>query len=142
MNNNRGWGLSTMLILCAIIGFALIVSAVIYDRTFDDNLLPNPTIKENPEQIKKYDELEQDVIEATQKYVEKYYTNLPVGSKVSVSVKQLQKEKFLKELVAEPNIICSGYASFEKVNGKVEYHSYIKCGNEYTTRGYSTNCDK
>lgn len=142
MNNNHGWGLSTMLILCAIIGFALIVSAIIYDRAFDENLLPNSNIKKDPEQVESHDVLENNVIEAAQKYVDKYYQNMPAGSKVYVSVKQLQVEKFLNELVDEKNIICSGYASFESINSGVEYKAYIKCGNEYVSKGYESSFDK
>ena len=145
MNNNHGWGLSAMLGLCALIAFALIVSAIIYDRSFDQDTLSTLNI---PEEIhdsihtESYQEMESNLVNATKSYVEKYYPNLPENNRVYVSVKQLQVENMLGDLVDKKENVCSGYAYFENKGGNIIYQPFIKCKNKYTTKGYLSEYDK
>ena len=45
MMNNKGWGLSDMLFICAILVFALLVAVIVYYNTFGNSLAyDEPTI--------------------------------------------------------------------------------------------------
>ncbi len=145
MRNNHGWGLSAMLALCGIIAFALIVSAIIYDRSFDQDTLSTLNMGEEITDMiytESYEEMEQKVVNATRNYVEKYYPNLPENNRVYVSVKQLQVEDMLEDLVDKKGNICSGYAYFENKNDYIVYEPFIKCKNKYTTKGYLSEYDR
>ena len=139
--NNRGWGLATMLVLCAILAFALIISAIIYEQTFNDALLPEDNTSGQVEGTEEYHTLESQVNDAAITYFEKYYPTLPDGDKVYVSVKKLQVEKMLDTLTDDSGNDCSGYASYQKVDGSAHYQAYIKCGRRYTTSGYRSEFD-
>lgn len=141
--NNKGWGLSTMMVLCGIIGFALIVSAVIYQNAFHDEILPSqPDSNNNGVVTTSYKEMETKLVESAIKYTEKYYPNLKENDTIYVSVKQLQVEKLLEELVDSRSNVCSGYISFQNTNGNILYKPYLKCGTAYTTDGYNKSFDK
>lgn len=143
MRKKNGWGLTAMLVLSGIICFALIVAAVIYEKNFNDKILPtSPVPTPNSSKKESYSALEEKVVEASTSYVEKYYYNMPEGSKVSVSVKQLQVESMLDTLTDSKNKNCTGYVTFEKVGDNITYKPYIKCGSHYTTNGYNKEYDK
>lgn len=151
--NNRGWGLSTMLIFCAILGIAIVFVAIMVDQNFGDgksssNKKPNTNQKPNtggkPNTAGTYPELESMVVAATKKYQEKYYSkDLLENDNMVVSITSLIKEGYMKQIhdIKNTSISCSGYGTFIKINGNVEYHAYIKCGSNYETTGYLERLD-
>ena len=145
MRNNHGWGLSAMLTLCAMLAFALIISAIIYDHSFDQDTLSTLDMGEEINDMihtESYQEMEEKIVNAARNYANKYYPSLPDGNRVYVSVKQLQVESMLEELVDKKDNICSGYAYFENQNGNIVYNPFVKCKNKYTTKGYQSEYDK
>lgn len=139
--NNKGWGLSTMIALCGVIGFALIVSAILYQNTFKDDILPSSPNSNNNVVTESYKEMEAKLVEATIEYAKKYYPT-PREDTVYVSVKQLQVEKLLEELTDHHNHVCTGYVSFESKDNNILYKPYLKCGSTYITDGYNKSFDK
>ncbi len=152
--NNRGWGLQAMLAGVLVLMIALVIIAVLVQKTFGDIMDPinvenhpnnNPTEdtdkeEDNDEQYyyKTYGEIENAVVIAAKKYQKKYYNNILDGEKISVTIKNLQEEKFISEIkdIKNKNISCSGYAIFINDNDKITYNAYIKCGDNYETIGY------
>lgn len=144
--NNRGWGLTTMLALCGVLALALIISAIVYQQTFNDTLLPNENHPNNGQEevnaTAGYRELEKKVVDSAITYFDKYYPTLPEDDKVYVSVKKLKVEKMLDSLIDKSNNECIGYASYEIEEGTGHYQAYIKCGSRYRTTGYRSEYDK
>ena len=53
-----------------------------------------------------------------------------------MSLKSLQNEGFIDILKDNKNNICDGYAYIIGKENKVIYNAYIRCGNEYKTKGF------
>ena len=143
--NNRGWGLQAMLVGVLVLMIALVIIAILVQKTFDDIMNPinnnqsgfNHKVEEKSE-YKSYEEIENAIITAAKKYQSKYYDDILDGEKISVTLRNLQKEKLIGEIndIKNDEIVCSGYAIFINDENKVIYDAYIKCDENYETIGY------
>lgn len=73
------------------------------------------------------------VMEATKRYFEVNYTQLPKEGEIrTVSVRTLLDQKYITDLrTAYNRDTCSGkesWAKVRKINGKYQYYVYLKCG--------------
>lgn len=153
--NNRGWGMADLFWILGVIGVTLVLVSVLIRVTLKD-LAPTsnnvssqievtkPT--ETPEEAHKddenvqveindsesYEEMEELLKSAAEKYVSKYYQDDSVTS-VTISLEELEKEALISSLY-DPNdnsIICDGYVIYNRESNS--YTPYLKCGNNYQT---------
>ena len=144
--NNRGWGLQAMMVGVLVLMIALVIIAVLVQKTFNDVF--EPIDKENhytenedkkeENQYKSYEDIENAIINAAKKYQKAYYSDILDGEKISVTLKNLQEEKLIDKVIdiKDSNTVCTGYAIFINDNDKIIYNAYIKCGENYETIGY------
>ena len=142
--NNRGWGLQMMLVFCLIFIFALIISAVIIEKSLKPNI--NKPINPNiPTEINKkdYQKIEAQMRDSAKLYQEKYYPNITDNDEYIVTLKTLHENNYINQVI-DPNkttTVCSGYVIFIKQNNVLNYKPYLKCGSSYTTNGYLDRLD-
>lgn len=138
--NNKGWGLQEMILLISILIGALLIVVIIGATNFFGLLKPQNSINGSQiDQTRTYNSMELDMIDATKKYIKKFYNNeLFENDPLYIRVTSLQNEKLLKELydVKDEGIECSGYVKVLKVVEETKYEPYIKCGINYVTDGY------
>ena len=143
--NNRGWGLQAMLVGVLVLMIALVIIAVLIQKTFNDIMEPinnenHYSENESKDETKygSYEEIENAIVSAAKKYQKEYYSNILDGEKISVTLKNLQEEKLIGEItdIKNDNVVCSGYAIFINDDNKIIYNAYIKCGDNYETIGY------
>ena len=82
-----------------------------------------------------YNKLESKISSAAESYYENHPEKLPEieGSEVSIEVKTLVKEEYLKELSKYNSDSCDATVYVEKNNGEYIYRTYLKCDNYSTT---------
>lgn len=115
--NNRGWGLQAMLGMVLILMTVLIVTSIVV----------NSKLKHVFNDVT-YSDLETRVEVALKEYEDIDY--------LKVNVETLQKENLLEPLIDKNNNTCEGYGIIEKKDGKIVRKAYIKCGEDYKTKGY------
>lgn len=165
--NNKGWGLQELIIGIAILFICLWLVSIMIQNSFGqllgssssdkdsgvvENTNPDINIGNENTSVDKdvvtsytsYSEIEQLLLEATQKYNETIYgAGLLEGDKISVTVKSLVRDGYIEAIKAidDNKVICSGYVTFIKENDNVTYSPYLKCGSLYTTDGYLERLD-
>lgn len=139
--NNRGWGLQAMLAGVLVLMIALVIIAVLVNKTFGD-IMPSVNDENNYDNVNqdielKYSELEDKVLEAAKTYQKRYFNDISDGEIITVSIKKLQERGLINNItdIKDPNISCTGYATFKKQDDII-YNAYIKCGSNYQTVGY------
>ena len=161
--NNRGWGLREELLICLVLiaffGIAImfIHKVVGYMNTSNImNIKENEFTEKEQEDNRKvnnkkeeekistdiinYSSLEDKLVSAGKKYVNKYNSDIKSGDKIIVTVVRLQVEDLLDSLTID-NMECSGYIEIENNVDEFKYFPYIKCGSLYETSGYDVNKD-
>lgn len=156
--NNRGWGLQAMMICVLVLMIALVIIAVLIQKTFGDMLningVPPTTVdnstnnkdenKDKPTKPTKltYSDLENKVTSAARKYQKENYDDILDGEQISVTLKTLKREKLLEDIkdIQDNKTSCTGYALFKRKDDEITYKAYIKCSN-YTTDGYMEYLD-
>ena len=84
-----------------------------------------------------YSTLEQDMINATEKYLNANPKLKPKGEEVSkINLDTLENSKYLSEYNAleDSNVKCSGYIEVSIINDEYDYVPYLKCGKYYETK--------
>lgn len=84
---------------------------------------------------KVYTDMEESLVNATKKYVEKSFSYPKDGKELRVSFEQLKDSGLIKELKVDKDI-CDGYAIVKKNELVYEYKGYVKC-KDYKTKNYS-----
>lgn len=126
--NSQGWGLQIMLFFCACFILALIVSAAIFNRSF------NETKKQNTESISSFYNLEVKLTNAAKNYIRDNYNNVN-DITIPISLSFLKQKNYIATLKIN-NKECVGYVIFIKNSSKVEYNPYLKCDSDYITNGF------
>ncbi|MDD2435401.1 MAG: hypothetical protein PHO63_04020 [Bacilli bacterium] len=149
--NNQGWGLRIMLLFVAILCIALFISVVLIQQNFSYLFRENPfeelkpNLNENVTIKKTYNGLEKEMVAGAKKYVAKIYNNnADTADFLKIKVSSMQQEKVLDKIydIKNERIECSGYvACNQDDSGGLEYKAYLKCGNNYTTKGYIDRYD-
>lgn len=129
--NNKGWGLAAMLGLSAILVAALIVSAIVYEQTFNGSLIDN-----GASDSEDYVVLENKAESAAKRYIEN--KDITTEDTLYISITKLINEDYLEPLKDTNNHRCTGYVSYDGER----YDAYINCGMYYKTNGYTASLDK
>ena len=141
--NQNGWGLKDAVWFIVIVCLAIFVSMVTYHRTFKglfDN--KNSVTDINHET---YADVERDLENTAHTYTDNYYYKvLEDGDEGIVTLRDLQGENLIKVVrdIEDDSIICSGYINFVKEEGVTTYTTYLKCGDNYETKGYQEKFDE
>lgn len=127
--DNRGFGIQSMMIAVLVLMMCLVLISAFANKVFNN-------ISNEETNSTDYIEIEEKVEQATKKYQQKYYNNILDGDEIKVSLKSLQNEGFIDILKDNKNNVCDGYAYIIGKENKVIYNAYIRCGNEYKTKGF------
>ena len=127
--DNRGFGIQSMMIAVLVLMMCLVLISAFANKVFNN-------ISNEETNSTDYIEIEEKVEQATKKYQQEYYNNILDGDEIKVSLKSLQNEGFIDILKDNKNNICDGYAYIIGKENKVIYNAYIRCGNEYKTKGF------
>lgn len=151
--NNRGWGLQELIVGIGILFFCLAFVSILIHNSFGqllgekeppaENETVNPPINNSEPEYQSYVQIEKAMVEAAKKYNETIYGDeLLEGDKISATMRSLVRDGYLKQVkdIKDDSVICSGYVTFIKENGKVTYTPYLKCG-KYTSKGYLERLD-
>lgn len=139
MKNNHGWGLSTMILFCAVLALCLLFSIITYKTNIEGNISKdNESAEETYE--KTYIGLEEDIALSAKEYFKENESDEKI-----VTLKELIKKENINQIYDLKNSItqCSGYVirSIDS-NLKETFDSYLKCGKNYETAGYLENLDE
>lgn len=137
--NNRGWGLQAMMICVLVLMIALVIVAVLVNKVLEPILGSSEPVEKTQTT---YQDLEQMLVDGSKKYQARYYDDLVHGEKITVTVKTLQREKMIDTItdIKDDSVICTGYVIFTLEN-EIKYYPYLKCGSNYTTKGYLNQFD-
>ncbi len=81
-----------------------------------------------------YKKLEQNIIEATQKYVDNKFLYPDKNKSIKITIKELQENNFIG-ILKKGEDECTGYAIVKSSGTAYDYKGYIKCP-QYQTKGY------
>lgn len=146
--NQGGWGLKEFMFILGVIVFALIITAGIYRKNFQElfGTKPEPVVEKTTVVEKEtYTDLEYKLLRAGERYQnDKYQGKYDSVETWYLSYRLLREENYLKDKLTDINdrsIECSGYVRFEKDGTKIDYSPYLKCGSSYQTKGYDEKYD-
>lgn len=93
--------------------------------------------------VAKYKKLEKDLKTATVYYFENKNKEVEKGRREIINMNTITSSGYLQDEITKE---CIGYTEITnyKFDGKyrLEYDSYIKCGDKYTTAGYEEELEK
>lgn len=127
--DNRGFGIQSMMVAVLVLMMCLVLISAFANKVFNN-------ISNEENNRTDYSKIEEKVEQATKKYQQKYYNNILDGDEIKVSLKSLQNEGLIDTLKDDKNNVCDGYAYIIGKENKVIYNAYIRCGNEYKTKGF------
>lgn len=141
--NEEGWGLKDVLIFLAIISVALLVSMVIYRKTFTE-IFDNRK-SANSFSSETYADIETNLERIARTYTDNYYYKaLENGDEGVVTIRDMQAENLLTEVkdIENDKTNCTGYVRFRKEASVTNYTAYLNCGDNYQTEGYQSKYDE
>lgn len=132
--DNKGWGLTQMLVCCGILVLFLVISIVMINR------LMNPKAKNLSKNIAyslKNSDIENNVEKASLRYFNDYYKQNINWENITITIENLKYRNYLTENdLKTENTKCGGYALIMKnEQEKITAKAYIDCKN-YVTTGY------
>lgn len=143
--NNRGWGLSSIIAGIGVFAVALLIVVVLVNNSIKEL---SPDYDKNNEYIDEdkydYSVLEDKIVLAAEGYANKKDSqDFDEDTLITVTIKKLQKENLLDPIydLKNNNKKCSGYVTFSKKNNRFKFEPYLKCGNNYQTKGYERRFD-
>ena len=141
--NENGWGLKDAVLFIVIVCLALFISMITYHRTFKGLFDNSGSITDIKNET--YADIEKDLEDTAHTYTDNYYYKvLEDGDSGVVTIRDMQGEGLVKVVkdIEDDSIICSGYVTFSKENSVTTYTTYLKCGNNYETKGYKAKYDE
>ena len=133
--DNKGWGLSTLLIYFFIILFFLIIS-VYYAHTFSTKI-DNEQNESEELNNNYYKELESNINFIVNDYINSGKIVVNNGSTTLLGLSELKQLGFTENIIDEvTKNECSGYVIIKNINNVMDINSYLKCDN-YITEGYN-----
>ena len=135
--DHKGFTLNELLLYLGVIGFALILSTVLFQENFkrlEDTMKPNESFRQDVTYT--YEDMEEDLMAAATKYMMQKYqsNNMPNAEKIEMETLN-NAGLFIK--IYDPrdlNQKCDGYVQFEKKDRAYSYNPYIKRGKNYETK--------
>ena len=87
-----------------------------------------------------YDTVENDLIDASKRYVADKYSNSFDGEALIIRVSQLTKNGYMSTIRDNKNKVCSGYVRVFNDGVNYIYSPYLKCS-QYVSEGYEAEYD-
>ena len=120
--NNKGWGTMQMLLLSLGLLIALIVAIIFISQLYGS--------LDNSKKNSHYFTMENDLVEAAQKYV--YLNNINIEEEHNISYYTLKESGLINNFKDEYGNECNGYVRVYKLDFIPQYKSYITCNNYKT----------
>ncbi len=162
--NNRGFGLTEMIVFIVVSLVTLVICVIVYDQNFgktlevydnsDDTVQiigdnknidyeEENTNKEEQPKTEKLSKVEKQYKELKDKMISTakiYVTDNYVGKtdKIIIKLSKLVNDEYMQELI-DPNNkdnICTGYVVYD---GNDNYDAYLKCEGNYTSENYNVD---
>ena len=138
MNNKGALELKQVFLFIAIMCICILITMIMYNKTVKDIFggteMDGLTYKDTEDKVSK----------AAEEYTfNQNRRNMENGDKDTVTIETLQDEGIL-DIIIDPkdkDTTCTGYVDFKMRNNEIIYDPYIKCGNNYHTKGYNANYD-
>ena len=151
------WSLQKLLKILFIVFLAFLIFALIFKgitsivrgtKKVKEKVKQTEKIEKNtsaePEKVETvkvtYADLENRIKLAAERYEnDNYQGTLESKERWVLKYKMLKEKEYIQTKLMDPNESneeCDGYVVFEKVEAKITYTPYIKCGNNYKTKGY------
>ena len=157
--DNKGWGLPEMLILSAIIIFALMIAVINIKKlgnnieansskiTKEENVItsneegptsdePDSSLQTDIKNNDSYVDIENKMIKASQQYIEQNFT---IEDNITIIVDEshlIEQDSTLSDDMSKDN--CGGYVKVTNDNINFYYTPYLKCDN-YVSDGYNNS---
>lgn len=139
MLNNKGWGLSTLVICLAVILFFLLisfVSAINFNNKIESENKNETNSGDRIIDNEYYINLEKNMDQAAIKYINSNISDFENNETIMISAKRFIEYGYLENMI---DLIskneCNGYSIIKNYNGTYKVTSYINCDN-YKTDGY------
>lgn len=136
--NNKGWGLSDMIICSAILIIALFfIVFYAFQFTKEKKVETTKPTSDPVQETITYPTIENSIREASLNYMDKYYYDDIGSGVITIPVSNLLYNHLLEEsdLITSDKDTCDGYALVYKKNQDYEVEAYIKCAH-YTTKEF------
>ena len=138
--NEEGWGLKEVLIFIVIVFLCIFISMTVYHKTFGDLFGSGDSYNDET-----YEDVEVQLENTAKTYTDNYYGKaLENGDEGVVTIRDMQGEGLLTAVkdIENDSINCSGYVNFKVNNKKTLYKAYLKCADNYQTKGYQEKYDE
>lgn len=151
--NNKGFGLTEVIIFIVAAMITLVVCVIVYDKNFGNintegldeatqiigESVNNETDEEdsdiNDRKTKEYKELTDRMVNASKIYISNNYTGKT--DQIIIKLSELVSKDYMDQLL-DPNdaeVICTGYIIYD---GDSYYTPYLKCGENYISDNYNS----
>ncbi len=135
--NQKGFGLKEFIIIISVIFVSMLI-ALSLTQTLVDNDASTKTIDEKTT----YQDLENKLEKAAERYQnDTYSSKAGEVEKWALSYSMLKDKGYLEPIydLKDKKIECNGYVEFLQDGIQISYKPYLKCGNNYKTKGYDGN---
>lgn len=152
--NNNGWGLKVMIVWICVLGVALFISTSIaveklnlkitgnetIDTSIDNNIKEEATSKvdNKTDYNKEYQKIEENMKKATNNYIlDMQYTEVDANH-LKLDLASLESNGYIDVVydLKDSTIKCTGYVNVGYVDDKFNYSPFLKCGENYKTKGF------
>ncbi|MDD6323437.1 MAG: hypothetical protein PUA73_02375 [Bacilli bacterium] len=134
--NNKGFGIKDFIIIIAVMFISIIIAMSLYNQSIAS--LPSQTNEETVKS-KTYEDLTDELLKAAERYQnDNYSANSDEQVTWILKYSLLRKEKYLSKIydIKDKKIECTGYVEFNQDKAEISYKPFLKCGDNYKTKGY------
>ena len=134
--NNKGFGIKNFIIIIAVMFISIIIAMSLYNQSIAS--LPSQTNEETVKS-KTYEDLTDKLLKAAERYQnDNYSANSDEQVTWILKYSLLRKEKYLSKIydIKDKKIECTGYVEFNQDKAEISYKPFLKCGDNYKTKGY------
>lgn len=134
--NNKGFGIKNFIIIIAVMFISIIIATSLYNQSIAS--LPSQTNEETVKS-KTYEDLTDELLKAAERYQnDNYSANSDEQVTWILKYSLLRKEKYLSKIydIKDKKIECTGYVEFNQDKAEISYKPFLKCGDNYKTKGY------
>lgn len=134
--NNKGFGIKNFIIIIAVMFISIIIATSLYSQSIAS--LPSQTNEETVKS-KTYEDLTEELLKAAERYQnDNYSANSDEQVTWILKYSLLRKEKYLSKIydIKDKKIECTGYVEFNQDKAEISYKPFLKCGDNYKTKGY------
>ena len=142
--NQKGFGLKEFVIIIAVIFICIIIIMSLYQNLINKNHIEQSETQTESKETEKvtYQDLENKLEKAAERYQNDTYQGNTQNTEIwTLSYSMLKEEKYIEKLIDpnDKNTECTGYVEFVQDGAKISYTPFLKCDNNYQTKGYDEN---